>query len=180
MYQYINKTDNTLQHQQASLKNLETQIGQIVAALFGSPQGIFPSDTEAKPMEHMPSIATRNDEQLPEILDNIHIIQPEEAPIKEEDYVEKVKLNGQNEKVIINDVALMKQFSNSPLSSKINFVIKVDEEVEVFIVEFEQGAKPKSNFYEKCKFKFWRINEKWCKLNRCKQRKSSKALFKVP
>ncbi|KAL2498318.1 Uncharacterized protein Adt_23868 [Abeliophyllum distichum] len=164
MYQYINKTDNTLQHQQASLKNLETQIGRISTALSGSPQGPFPSDTEANSMEHMPSITTRSDEQLSKILDNRHVIQLEETPIKEEDYVEKVKLNGQNEKVIINDVTLMKQFSNSLISSKINFVIKVNEEVEVFIVEFEQGAKPKSNFYEKCKFKFWRINEKWCKV----------------
>ncbi|KAL2526726.1 Uncharacterized protein Adt_11780 [Abeliophyllum distichum] len=114
MYQYINKTDNTLQHQHALLKNLETHIGQIAAALSKSPQGTFPSDTEANPMEHMPSITKRSDEQLSKILDNRYVIQPEEAPIKEEDYVEKVKLNGQNEKVIINDVALIKQFSDFP------------------------------------------------------------------
>ncbi|KAL2505284.1 Uncharacterized protein Adt_20905 [Abeliophyllum distichum] len=143
MYQYINKTDNTLQHQQALLKNLETQIGQIAAALSESPQGTFPSDTETKPMEHMPSITTWCDEQLSEIMDNRHVIQSEEAPIKEEDYVEKVKLNGQNEKVILNDVSLIKQFSDSPLSSKIDFVIKINEEVEIFVVVFEQGAKLK-------------------------------------
>ncbi|KAL2517377.1 Uncharacterized protein Adt_13624 [Abeliophyllum distichum] len=67
MYQYINKTDNTLQHQHASLKNLETQIGQIAAALSGRTQGTLPSNTETNPKEQVKAITTRSGVQLPEI-----------------------------------------------------------------------------------------------------------------
>ncbi|KAL2470807.1 Uncharacterized protein Adt_38943 [Abeliophyllum distichum] len=75
----------------------------------------FSSEVEANQLEHMPSITTMSEEQLSEILDNRHVIQPDEAPIKEEEYVEKEKLilNEQNRKVTFNDVALIKQFSNS-------------------------------------------------------------------
>ncbi|KAL2542983.1 hypothetical protein Adt_03961 [Abeliophyllum distichum] len=123
-----------------------------------------------------------SEEQLSEILDNRPVIQLDEALVKEEKYVEKEKLipNEQNRKVAFNDVALIKQFSDSRLSSKIDFVIKVDEQVEVFVVVFEQCAELQSYSCEEHKFTFFRINEKWCKVNRCKQSKSSKILFKVP
>ncbi|KAL2480629.1 hypothetical protein Adt_33595 [Abeliophyllum distichum] len=141
----------------------------------------FSSEVETNQLEHMPSITTMNEEQLSEILDNRPVIQPDEVPAKEEDYVKKEKLilNEQNKKVTFNDVALIKQFSNSRLSSKIDFVIKVDEKVEIFVVVFEQCAELPSYSCEERKFKFLRINENWCKVNRCKQSKSSKALFKV-
>ncbi|KAL2455769.1 reverse transcriptase [Abeliophyllum distichum] len=58
--------------------------------------------------------------------------------------------------------------------------LPVDEKVEIFVVEFEQDAALKSYFHEEHKFKFLRINDKWCKITRCKQNRSSNALFKVP
>ncbi|KAL2526660.1 hypothetical protein Adt_11714 [Abeliophyllum distichum] len=142
----------------------------------------FSSEVEANQLEHVPSITTMSEEQLSEILNNRPVIQPDEALVKEEEYVEKEKLilNEQNRKVTFNDVALIKQFSNSRLSSKIDFVIKVDEKIEVFVLVFEQCAELQSYSCEEYKFTFFRINKKWCKVNRCKQSKSSKALFKVP
>ncbi|KAL2525990.1 hypothetical protein Adt_11044 [Abeliophyllum distichum] len=150
--------------------------------LTKSAQGTFPSDTKATSMEDMSSITTMSDEQLPEILENRPVGQIEELPTKEEEHVEYKKLiiNKQNEKVTFNDVAPIKQFSDFHLSSKIDFVINAIDEVKIFIVEFEQDDKIKSYFYGKGKVKYWRINEKWCKVNRYKQNKSSKVLFKVP
>ncbi|KAL2512794.1 Uncharacterized protein Adt_18394 [Abeliophyllum distichum] len=58
--------------------------------------------------------------------------------------------------------------------------LPVDEEFEIFVVEFKQNAALKSYFHEEYKFKFLRINDKWCKITRCKQSRSSNALFKVP
>ncbi|KAL2542599.1 hypothetical protein Adt_03577 [Abeliophyllum distichum] len=130
----------------------------------------------------MSSITTISEEQLPEILKNRPVVQIEEAPTKEEEHVQNEKLitNKRNEKVTFNDAAPIKQFSDFHISSKIDFVINDIDEVGIFIVEFEQDDKIKSCFYGKGKVKYWRINEKWCKVNRYKQNKSSKALFKVP
>ncbi|XP_022883647.1 uncharacterized protein LOC111400465 [Olea europaea var. sylvestris] len=44
--QYITKTETNFQNQQASIKNLEQQVGQIAAALSGRAQGTLPSNTE--------------------------------------------------------------------------------------------------------------------------------------
>ncbi|KAL2492618.1 hypothetical protein Adt_28246 [Abeliophyllum distichum] len=150
--------------------------------LTESPPVTIPSDTKATPMEDMLSITTMSEEQLPEILEYRPIVQIEESPTKEEEHVENEKLiiNKQNEKVTFNDAEPINQFSDFHLSSKIDFVINAIGEVEIFIVEFERGDKIKSRFYEKDKVKYWRTNEKWCKVNRFKQNKSSKALFKVP
>ncbi|KAL2541740.1 hypothetical protein Adt_02718 [Abeliophyllum distichum] len=123
-----------------------------------------------------------SDEQLPEILEYRPIVQIKESPTKEEEHVENEKLiiNKQKEKVTFNDAEPINQFYDFHLSSKIDFVINAIDEVEIFIVEFKQGDKIKLYFYGKDKVKYWRINEKWCKVNRYKQNKSSKALFKVP
>ncbi|KAL2497416.1 hypothetical protein Adt_22966 [Abeliophyllum distichum] len=150
--------------------------------LTGRPQDTFPSDTKVTPMEDMSSITTMSEEQLPEILENRPVVQIVESPTKEEEHVENEKLiiNKQNEKVTFNDATPIKQFSDFHLSSKIDFVINAIDEVGIFIIEFEQGDKIKSCFYGNDKVKYWRINEKWCKINRYKQNKSSKAIFKVP
>ncbi|KAL2513036.1 Uncharacterized protein Adt_18636 [Abeliophyllum distichum] len=89
MYQYINKTDNTLQHQQASLKNLETQIGQIAAALSGRTQGTLPSNTETNPKEQVKAITIRNGVQLPEIHVTRHESPKQLVPTTDEEQVER-------------------------------------------------------------------------------------------
>ncbi|KAL2462264.1 Uncharacterized protein Adt_45684 [Abeliophyllum distichum] len=154
----------------------------------------LPNNIVTNPKELVNAITIRSGVQLPEI----HVKRPEkndeqltieeeevgkqDEKSKEEEYVEKEKLilNEQNKKMTFNDTALIKQFSESRIYSQIDFVIKAEEEVEIFVVVFEQCAELQSYSCEERKFKFLRINEKWCKVNRCKQNKSSKARFKVP
>ncbi|KAL2532401.1 Uncharacterized protein Adt_05752 [Abeliophyllum distichum] len=127
----------------ATEKRIENKIQQMVKMLTESPPVTIPSDTKATSMEDMSSITTMSKEQLTEILEYRPIVQIEESPTKEEEHVENEKLiiNKQNEKVTFNDAEPINQFSDFHLSSKIDFVINAIDEVEIFIVKFEQGDK---------------------------------------
>ncbi|XP_022893886.1 uncharacterized protein LOC111408350 [Olea europaea var. sylvestris] len=60
--------NHQLQYQErndASLKNLERQVGQIAKLLSERPQGALPSDTETNPRENAKAIITRSGIQLP-------------------------------------------------------------------------------------------------------------------
>ncbi|KAL2532457.1 Uncharacterized protein Adt_05808 [Abeliophyllum distichum] len=167
---------------------------QLALQLSDRKPGTLPSTTETNPREQVNAITTRSGVQLPEIHvkrteTNVEQVMIKEEEVgkqdeksKEEEYVEKEKLNlnEQNKKMTFNDTALINQFSESRIYSQIDFVIKAEEEVEIFVVVFEQCAELQSYSCEERKFKFLRINEKWCKVNRCKQNKSSKARFNVP
>lgn len=50
----------TLRIVQASIKNLENQVGQLARASGERPQGSLPSNTEAKPREHLKEISLRS------------------------------------------------------------------------------------------------------------------------
>ncbi|XP_022864581.1 uncharacterized protein LOC111384524, partial [Olea europaea var. sylvestris] len=82
--QYITKTETNFQTQQASIKNLEQQVGQIAA------QGTLPSNTETNPKEQVKAITTRSGVQLPEI----HVKRPatviEKAPTMDEEQVDEL------------------------------------------------------------------------------------------
>ncbi|XP_022856211.1 uncharacterized protein LOC111377359 [Olea europaea var. sylvestris] len=78
--QYIQKTDKVFQqidtnfqNQQASIKKLETQIGQIAQQLAERSQGTLSSNTMVNPKEQVQAITTRSGVQLPEI----HVKRPE-------------------------------------------------------------------------------------------------------
>ena len=47
-------------NQEASIRNLENQVGQIARQLADRPQGTFPSDTETNPKEHCKAITLRS------------------------------------------------------------------------------------------------------------------------
>ncbi|XP_017970387.1 PREDICTED: uncharacterized protein LOC108660645 [Theobroma cacao] len=53
----MSKTDAIIQSYGASLRNLETQMGQLVKSINSRPQGALPSDTQVNPkaLENMPS-----------------------------------------------------------------------------------------------------------------------------
>lgn len=64
---FIKKTEATLQDQNAAIKNLEAQIGQMAIALTSRPPGNLPSNTKINPRKYVEAITTRSGVQLPEI-----------------------------------------------------------------------------------------------------------------
>lgn len=103
---------------------------------------------------------------LIENLDNRSIVQLEKSTTKQEKHEENGKLTLQdpNKSVTFNEVEIIRQSSDFIVCIKINFVIKVDEEIEVFIVEFKSSGIGKS-YYLKVIVKFWKIKEECFKVN---------------
>ncbi|XP_022875808.1 uncharacterized protein LOC111394287 [Olea europaea var. sylvestris] len=101
--QYITKTETNFQNQQASIKNLEQQVGQIAAALSGRAQGTLPSNTETNPKEQVKAITTRSGVQLPEI----HVKRPatviEKAPTMDEEQVDELDKAAEENQVESSD-----------------------------------------------------------------------------
>ncbi|XP_022841845.1 uncharacterized protein LOC111365521 [Olea europaea var. sylvestris] len=65
--------DTNFQNQQASIKKLETQIGQIAQQLAERPQGTLPGNTMVNSKKQVQAITTRSGVQLPEI----HVKRPD-------------------------------------------------------------------------------------------------------
>ncbi|KAL2456014.1 Uncharacterized protein Adt_46991 [Abeliophyllum distichum] len=88
--QYMQKTDKTLerldinnQNQLASIRKIETQIGQLALQL--SDRKALPSTTETNPIEQVNAITTRSGVQLPEIYVKRTEKNVEQLMIKEEE-----------------------------------------------------------------------------------------------
>ena len=62
-----NKQEVANQNIGASLKNLETQLGQLVNTLSRRPQVTFPSNTEKNPREEINAITLKNGKELEEV-----------------------------------------------------------------------------------------------------------------
>ena len=62
--QFMARTDATLKSQEASIKNLEVQMGQIANMLNSRQPGTLPSDTERNPREYVNAIALRSGKEL--------------------------------------------------------------------------------------------------------------------
>lgn len=87
---FMEKAKATLQNQNASIKNLETQMGQLAMALTVRMSGNLPNNTEINPKEQVKAITTRSRVQLPEI----HVKRPGVtgetfSPTKEETVVKE-------------------------------------------------------------------------------------------
>ncbi|KAL0420869.1 UNVERIFIED_CONTAM: hypothetical protein Slati_3109800 [Sesamum latifolium] len=68
---FIAATNTRLQNQDASIQNLEVQIGQLVSIVSGRREGQLPSDTEKNPKEHVNTITLKNDAKfLKEVISN--------------------------------------------------------------------------------------------------------------
>ncbi|KAL2470772.1 Uncharacterized protein Adt_38908 [Abeliophyllum distichum] len=90
--QYMQKTDKALerldinsQNQQASIRKIETQIGQLVLQLSDRKPGTLPSTTETNPRKQVNAITTRSGVQLPEIHVKRTEKNTEQVMIKEEE-----------------------------------------------------------------------------------------------
>ncbi|XP_021284056.1 uncharacterized protein LOC110416390 [Herrania umbratica] len=66
LLQYISKTDAIIQSQGASLRNLETQVGQLANSINNRPQGSLPSDTQINPKgkEQCQAITLRSGKEI--------------------------------------------------------------------------------------------------------------------
>lgn len=73
MKEYMAKNDAVIQSQAASLRNLETQLGQLASELRNRPQGTLPSDTEnlrRDGKEHCKAVTLRSGKNLELAEDN--------------------------------------------------------------------------------------------------------------
>ncbi|XP_061351985.1 uncharacterized protein LOC133296957 [Gastrolobium bilobum] len=59
-YVFMQETKTAFRNQEASIRILETQIGQLSRQISNRPQGKFPGDTMVNPKEHCKSIITRS------------------------------------------------------------------------------------------------------------------------
>ncbi|PPR86071.1 hypothetical protein GOBAR_AA34620 [Gossypium barbadense] len=62
-----NPTKTALKNQQASIKGLKTQIGQLAKLISERPQGSLPSNTKTNPREQLNTITIREEEGLVEL-----------------------------------------------------------------------------------------------------------------
>ncbi|XP_073139096.1 uncharacterized protein [Henckelia pumila] len=60
MQKFISSTETRMQNQDASIKNLENQIGQLAKSISSRDQGTFSSDTEKNPKEQVKAIELRS------------------------------------------------------------------------------------------------------------------------
>ncbi|KAL2486920.1 Uncharacterized protein Adt_31676 [Abeliophyllum distichum] len=72
----------------ASIKNLETQMGQMVVALSGIAPGTLPSNTEVNSKEYVRAITTKNGVQLPEIHVKRLVVNKEKVLSTDEEHME--------------------------------------------------------------------------------------------
>ncbi|XP_073133449.1 uncharacterized protein [Henckelia pumila] len=60
MQKFISSTETRMQNQDASIMNLENQIGQLAKAMSSRELGTFPSDTEKNPKEQVKSVELKS------------------------------------------------------------------------------------------------------------------------
>ncbi|XP_070002062.1 uncharacterized protein [Nicotiana sylvestris] len=66
LYKYIKVTDEKMENQNSSLKNLEIQLSQLAALVSEKSQHPLPSNTEKNPNEHLKAITLRSVKELDE------------------------------------------------------------------------------------------------------------------
>ncbi|XP_073127370.1 uncharacterized protein [Henckelia pumila] len=64
MTNFISSTETRLQNQDASIRNLETQLGQLANIIAGRTQGTLPSDTERNPKEQAKAITLKSGKEI--------------------------------------------------------------------------------------------------------------------
>ena len=57
---FINATNTRFQNQEASIRNLENQVGQLAKLMAKRPQGSLPNNTEPNPKEQCKAIMLRS------------------------------------------------------------------------------------------------------------------------
>ncbi|XP_073137281.1 uncharacterized protein [Henckelia pumila] len=93
MQKFISSTETRMQNQDASIKNLENQIGQLAKSISSRDQGTLPSDTEKNPKEQMKSIELRSGKTVEPKQKNEK--EPETGTSKKTSALKKAKLDSQ-------------------------------------------------------------------------------------
>ncbi|XP_073121149.1 uncharacterized protein [Henckelia pumila] len=86
MQKFISSTETRMQNQDASIKNLENQIGQLAKSISSRDQGTLPSDTEKNPKEQVKAIELRSGKT----------VEPEPKSEKEPETVTSEKTSGKS------------------------------------------------------------------------------------
>ncbi|XP_019150572.1 PREDICTED: uncharacterized protein LOC109147367 [Ipomoea nil] len=90
------KIDKFAQSSQASIHNLEVQVGQLAKLVAGKDRGKFPSTTEINPREGAMAVTLRSGKILNEIMKDNEPTRVEKESDKEEDQVPKENSTDQN------------------------------------------------------------------------------------
>lgn len=108
-------------------------------------------------------------------------IQPEEISTIEEEHKEKDKLiTTKPNEVAINEDEMNTHsfdFIDCPI---IEFIIKPEEEEEIYIIDFETCGIGKCHYLGRGNVKIWKIKEEQSKVKRSKMSNSSRDFFKFP
>ncbi|XP_073119970.1 uncharacterized protein [Henckelia pumila] len=86
MQKFISSTETRMKNQDASIKNLENQIGQLAKSISIRDQSTLPSDTEKNPKEHVKAIELRSGKT----------VEPEPKSEKEPETVTSEKTSGKS------------------------------------------------------------------------------------
>src|ERR1044072_1803915 len=89
---FMKRTENNYKNQEAAIKNLENQLGQMARQMNERPPGKFPSDTQSPRNENASSITTRSGKILPVIEKKVEGEKLEEK-IKETELEKRVSDN---------------------------------------------------------------------------------------
>jgi hypothetical protein len=123
----------------------------------------------------------RKDLPLPVEFDEGPVIQSDdESTVEELEENDKSITNEPSENVANNEdesSAHAFDFLDCP---KVEFVIRPDEGIEIFIVEFELDGMGKSYYITKGDDECWRSNEEWTKAKRRKMGKAWQAFYRSP
>ncbi|XP_031264274.1 uncharacterized protein LOC116122580 [Pistacia vera] len=93
MVKFLSTTETRIQNQEASIKNLEAQIGQLANIISGRQQGHLPSDTERNPKEQCKAITLRDGKVIGEEESQKKAESEVELPIS----IEEKKANSEKE-----------------------------------------------------------------------------------
>ncbi|KAL2542459.1 Uncharacterized protein Adt_03437 [Abeliophyllum distichum] len=89
--QFMRQTEINFQNQNASIKNLEIQMGQMAFAISARVLGTLASNTEVNPKESVTAITTKSEVQLLEIHVKRSVSHKEMVPSTDEEHVEQTK-----------------------------------------------------------------------------------------
>src|SRR3954466_3493418 len=87
---YMQENDARLKIQEASTKNIETQIGQLTNLLTARAPGALPSDTEKNPREHINAITLRSRTKYEGPTQKEREVEAEEVVRKDKNVVEGI------------------------------------------------------------------------------------------
>src|SRR3954470_2221702 len=97
---YMKENDARMKTQEASMKNIEMQIGQLTNLLTARAQGALPFDTEKNPREHVNAITLRSGTKYDEPQANTskEVVEEREIPPAEKEVNKEVNEEEEKEK----------------------------------------------------------------------------------